>query len=87
MDRMIRLDNKFIYKDKSKYYLTEITNLSEWKDMSDSDKKKAKGKDVTSKVKRLLKKYKTKGNINIKTKPSKKKIKKKTKKKSKKVGG
>ena len=37
---MIRLDNKFIYKDKSKYYLTEITNLSEWKDMSDSDKKK-----------------------------------------------
>ena len=87
MDRMIRLDNKFIYKDKSKYYLTEITNLSEWKDMSDSDKKKAKGKDVTNKVKRLLKKYKTKGNINIKTKPSKKKIKKKTKKKSKKVGG
>ena len=58
MDRMIRLDNKFIYKDKSKYYLTEITNLSEWKNMSDSDKKKAKGKDVTSKVKRLLKKYK-----------------------------
>ena len=42
--------------------------------MSDSDKKKHKEKDVTGKVKRYLKLYKSSGNINIKTKPSKKRL-------------
>ena len=40
--------------------------------------------DVTQKVKKLLKKYKAKGNLNIKTKPSKKKLKTLKKKVSKK---
>ena len=83
-DRMIRLDNHFVYKNGSKYFLTEITNVDEWKNMSERDKKKAGKKNVTSKVKRLLKKYKVKGNVNIKTNPSKKKIKTLKKKKSKK---
>ena len=75
MGGMIRLDNRFVYKDGSKYFLTEITNVDEWKKMSEADRKKAGKKNVSGKVKKLLKKYKTKGNINIKTKPSKKKIK------------
>lgn len=75
MDRMIRLDNRFVYKDGTKYLLTEITNVGEWKKMSEADRKKAGKKNVTKKVIRLLKKYKAKGNINIKTKRSKKKIK------------
>ena len=85
---MIRLDNRFVCKVGSKYYLSDVTSVSEWKKMSESDKKKHKGKDVSKKVIRLLKKYKTKGNVNIKTKPSKKKIKTIKKKKSKKkLGG
>ena len=75
MGRMIRLDNRFVYKDGTKYFLTEITNVGEWKKMSETEKKKAGKKNVTQKVIQLLKKYKTKGNINIKTKLSKKKIK------------
>jgi hypothetical protein len=80
---MIRLDNRFVYKDKSKYYLTDISKVSVWKKMSDSDKKKHKEKDITSKVKRYLKLYKSSGNINVKTKPSKKRLRtvKKNKKK------
>ena len=80
---MIRLNNRFVYKDKSKYYLTDISKVSEWKKLNDSEKEECKGKDVTSKVKRYLKLYKSSGNINIKTKPSKKKLKtvKKNKKK------
>lgn len=74
MVRMIRLDNKFVYKDKSKYYLTDMVNVGAWRKMSDSDKKKHKEKDVTAKVKRYLKLYKSSGNINIKTKPSKKRL-------------
>ena len=59
--------------------------------MNEADRKKAGKKNVTGKVKKLLKKYKAKGNINIKTKPSKKKIKtlkkKAKKKKTLKKGG
>ena len=84
MERMIRLDNKFVYKDKSKYYLTDITSVTKWRKMSDDKRKECKGKDVTTKVKRYLKLYKTTGNINIKTIPSKKKLKTVKKKKNKK---
>ena len=84
MGRMIRLDNCFVYKDGSKYFLTEITNVGEWKKMSETDKKNAGKKNVTQKVKKLLKNYKAKGNLNIKTKPSKKKLKTLKKKVSKK---
>ena len=51
--------------------------------MSDSEKAECKGKNVTKKVKKYLELYKSSGNINIKTKPSKKRLKtvKKNKKK------
>ena len=84
-ERMIRLDNCFVYKEKSKYYLTDVSSVSEWRKMSDSERAECKGKDVTMKVKRLLKKYKTKSHINIKTKPSKKKLKTQMNKKKKKI--
>ena len=82
---MIRLDNRFVYKEKSKYYVTDVISVSEWKNMKISDKKKHKQKEVTKKVKQLLRKYTPTSHINIKTKPSKKKI--KTKKLKKKVRG
>ena len=71
---MIRLDNRFVYKDKSKYYLTDVTKVSEWRKMSDSEKRECKGKNVTKKVKKYLELYKSSSNINIKTKPSKKRL-------------
>ena len=37
----------------------------------DSEKAECKGKNVTKKVKKYLELYKSSGNINIKTKPSK----------------
>tara|TARA_B100000035_G_scaffold280550_1_gene260879 strand:- start:245 stop:502 length:258 start_codon:yes stop_codon:yes gene_type:complete len=79
-ERMIRLNNKLVLKEGEKYYLTNISNVSQWRKMNDSDKKTSKVKDITSKMKRLLKKYNTKSNINIKTKPSKKRIKTRRKK-------
>ena len=80
---MIRLDNRFVYKDKSKYYLTDVTKVGEWRKMSESEKAERKGKNVTKKVKKFLELYKSSGNINIKTKPSKKRLRtvKKNKKK------
>ena len=72
--RMIRLDNCFVFKEKSKYYLTDVVNLSVWRKMSDSEKAECKGKNVTKKVKKYLELYKSSGNINIKTKPSKKRL-------------
>ena len=36
---MIRLDNCFVFKrEKSKYYLTDVVNLSVWRKIDDSDK-------------------------------------------------
>jgi len=74
MERMIRLDNKFVVKIKNKYYLTNVSNVGEWRKMGDSEKAKCKGKNVTDKVKRYLELYKSNSNINIKTKPSKKRL-------------
>tara|TARA_Y100000591_G_C21473243_1_gene516743 strand:+ start:285 stop:557 length:273 start_codon:yes stop_codon:yes gene_type:complete len=83
LDKMIRLDNRFVYKEKSKYYITDIVSVSEWRNMKMADKKKHKQEDITKKVKKLLRIYKPKSHINIKTKSSKKKIKtKKLKKKA-----
>ena len=47
---MIRLDNRFVYKDGTKYFLTEITNVGEWKKMSETERKNAGKKNVTGKV-------------------------------------
>ena len=86
MGAYIRMNNKFVYekgkkgKKGKKYYLTNVTNRSKWLKMSDSEKDKCKGKDVTTQVKPLLKKHGSKSNINFKTKPSKKKIRTRRKK-------
>jgi len=86
-ERLIRLDNRFVYKEKSRYYLTDVTKVSEWRKMGQGERAERKGKDVTTKVKRLLKKNKPKSNINIKTKPSKRKLRTQKKKKHGAVGG
>ena len=52
----IRLDDYFVYKDKQKYYLTSVDDISVWRGMSDEEKKKVKGEDVTKSVKRYIKK-------------------------------
>ena len=83
----IRLDNKFIYKKGKKFYSTNITKLSEWKEMTNKQKERCKKKDVTSTVKKYLKKYGSKSNMNFKTKPSKKKIRTNRKRRQKKIGG
>lgn len=80
----IRLDDYFVYKDKQKYYLTSVDDISVWRGMSDEEKKKVKGEDVTKSVKRYIKKHSLKRSLNVRTKPSKKQI-KKTKQKKKKV--
>jgi hypothetical protein len=83
MVQMIRLDNRFVVKIKGMYFLTDVTDVVEWRKMSKTERNEGKGKDVTSKVKKYLKLYKSSGNINIKTNPSKKKL--KTVKKNKKL--
>ena len=40
----IRLDDYFVYKDKQKYYLTSVDDISVWRGMSDEEKKKVKGR-------------------------------------------
>jgi len=76
----IRLNNKFILRQGKKYYLTTISKVSEWKGMTTKQKEKYMGKDVTTQIKRLLKKHSSKYNMNFKTNPSKKKIRKKIRK-------
>ena len=71
----IRLNNKFILRQGKKYYLTTISKVSEWKGMTTKQKETHMGKDVTTQIKRLLKKHGSKSNMNFKTKPTKKRIK------------
>ena len=88
MGLYIRLNNKFVYKKGKKYYLTPITKVSEWKDMDKKQKERVMGKDITTKIKSLLKKHGSKSNMNFMTKPSKKRIRTQRKKsKSFKGGG
>lgn len=70
----IRLDNKFVLRKGKKYFLTNVTKVKEWKKMSLKEKQECTGNDVTSKVKRYLKQYGSKTNINIKTKKSKRRV-------------
>ena len=84
----IRLNNKFILKQGKKYYLTTITKVSEWRNTTTKEKGTHKGKDVTTKIKRLLRKHGSKSNMNFKTKPSKKKVRKTVRRsRNKRVGG
>ncbi len=86
MGLYIRLNNQFVYKKGKKFYLTNIKKVSEWKDMNTKQKERVMGKDVTTKIKSLLKKHGSKSNMNFITKPSKKKI-RKTVRKHKMKGG
>jgi hypothetical protein len=70
----IRLDNKFVIRKGKKYFITTVNKVKEWNKMSVQEKNKCIDKDVTSKVKRFLKKYGSKSNINFKTRKSKKRI-------------
>ena len=72
----IRLNNKFILRQGKRYFLTTISKVSEWKGLTTKQKETHMGKDVTTQIKRLLKKHGSKSNMNFKTKPSKKKIRK-----------
>ena len=76
MGLYIRLNNKFVYKKGKRFYLTKITKPEEWKEMTTKQKERVMGKDVTSKIKALLKKHGSKANMNFKTGSSKKKIRK-----------
>ncbi len=86
MGLYIRLNNQFVYKKGKKFYLTNIKKVSEWRDMNTKQKERVMGKDVTTKIKSLLKKHGSKSNMNFITKPSKKKI-RKTVRKHKMKGG
>ena len=80
----IRLNQYFVFKKGKKYFLTSVKKHSIWKKMDNQDKQDVLGKDVTSKVKKLIKKYGSKNKIHFITKKTKKKIQmkhKKTKKK------
>jgi len=79
----IRLDNKFVFKKGRKYYLTSITKPKDWSKMTIKKRSRTIGKDVTADIKRLLRKYGSKANMNFKTKPSKKKIRTKRTKRNK----
>jgi hypothetical protein len=70
----IRLDNKFVVTKLGKYIQTDITDYDEWKSMTTKQKQRVTGKDVTKKVKALLKKYGSRSNMNFKTTPTQKKI-------------
>jgi hypothetical protein len=58
-----------------------VKKPSVWKEMSTKQKDRCMGKDVTTKIKSLLKQHGSKSNINFKTKPSKKRIRKTVRKK------
>jgi hypothetical protein len=83
----IRLNNKFVHRKGKRFYLTSITDPDEWSDMTNKQKLRCMGKDVTAKIKKLLKQHGSKYNMNFKTNPSKKKIRKTTKKKKQKKKG
>ena len=87
MSLYIRLNNQFVYKKGKKFYLTNIKKDSEWRYMKTKQKERVMGKDVTTKIKSLLKKHGSKSNMNFITKPSKKKIRKTVRKHKMKGGG
>jgi len=65
-----------VFKKGRKYYVTTVKKPSVWSDMDTKQKERCMGKDVTTKLKSLLKQHGSKSNMNFKTKPSKKKIRK-----------
>jgi len=82
----IRLNDEFVIKEGSKYFLSGISKVGEWSKIKTKDLENLKGKDVTKKLQKLLKKYELSESVNFIVRRSHKKIgkrgaSKKTKKK------
>lgn len=81
----IRLNDEFVIKEGSKYFLSGISKVGEWSKIKTKDLEDLKGTDVTKKLQKLLKKYELSESVNFIVRRSHKKIgkrgaKKKTKK-------
>ncbi len=82
----IRLNDEFVIKEGSKYFLSGISKVGEWSKIKTKELEGLKGKDVTKKLQKLLKKYELSESVNFIVRRSHKKIgkrgaSKKTKKK------
>lgn len=87
----IRLNDEYVMKEGSKYFLSGISKVGEWSKIKTKDLEDLKGKDVTKKLQKLLKKYELSESVNFIVRRSHKKIgkrgaSKKTKKKKDKKG-
>lgn len=61
----LRINNFFILEDKKKFYLSDIDMLEEWQGFPKKDLKQYLNKEVTEKVKELLKHHNCKSNVNF----------------------
>jgi len=59
----IRVNNNFIIKDKKKYFLSNISDLSEWKSIKMKDV--SKGNDITNDLKNIMNQNNIKSNVNF----------------------
>jgi len=71
----IRLNNSFVVTKDGKYFTTSVKKPSMWRKMTKEQIERCIQKDVTKVIKRLLKKTKSKSNINFITRKTKKKVK------------
>jgi acid phosphatase class B len=70
----LRLNNLFVFRKGTKYFLTSVKDPSVWLSMNNKQKERSLGKNITKKIKELLKTHSLKGNIHFRTLSSKKKI-------------
>ena len=61
----IRIRNDFLFEDGNEYFLSSIKDIETWKKLQDENFNKYKGKDITTKVKELMKKYDICVNVNF----------------------
>ena len=61
----IRIRNDFLFEDGNEYFLSSIKDIETWKKLQDENFNKYKGKDITTKVKELMKKYDIYVNVNF----------------------
>tara|TARA_B110000208_G_scaffold38140_1_gene50435 strand:+ start:558 stop:869 length:312 start_codon:yes stop_codon:yes gene_type:complete len=70
----IRLNDEFVMKEGSKYYLSGVSKVGEWSKVKTKGLEDIVGKDVTKKLQKLLKKYEIKSSVNFIVRKSHKKI-------------
>ena len=70
----IRLNDEFVMKEGSKYYLSGVSKVGEWSKVKTKGLEDIVGKDVTKKLQKLLKKYEIKSSVNFIVRRSHKKI-------------